>query len=426
MLKKITGQITDTFRSYPGKFWVLMGAAFIDNLGSSFLYPFFALYTTDKFGVGMTEVGKMFAVFALANLVGSLVSGVMIDKLGRKFMIVFGLLASALSSLMLGFVNQLSVFYIAVGLVGLFGMAGEPAQQVMVADLLPEEKHTEGYGLWRVAFNLAMTFGPMLGGLMAMHSYLLLFILDACFSLITALVVLIALPNTQPAPDADAQTGTDEDTNGGYGVVLRDGVFLLYVVAVILLSLVYVQLSSTLPVYLQENHQITAEHYGYMLGLNAGTIVLMQLWLAKKVSGFRLLRLMGIGAVFYTVGFALFGLVSGLIWFFVTIIVITIGEMVIDPVAQTLVMRFAPKNMRGRYLSIYGMSWLIPYAGGPYLAGLILDNYDPEMVWYLAGGLALFAGLIFIWLDYLTRRRFGEEAAKEFPVLDDLVVADDV
>ncbi len=426
MLKKITGQITDTYRSYPGNFWVLMGAVFIDNLGSSFLYPFFALYTTDKFGVGMTEVGTMFAVFALANLVGSLVSGAMIDKLGRKFIIVFGLVASALSSLMMGFVDQLSVFYVAVGLVGLFGMAGEPAQQVMVADLLPEEKHTEGYGLWRVVFNLAMTIGPMLGGLMAMHSYLLLFILDACFSLVTAVVVLVALPNTQPAPETDTQADAGEDVKGGYGAVLRDGVFLLYVGAVILLSLVYVQLSSTLPVYLQANHQITAGQYGYMLGVNAGMIVLIQLWVAKKVSGFRLLRLMGIGAIFYTIGFTLFGLVSGLIWFFVVIIVITIGEMVIDPVAQTLVMRFAPKHMRGRYLSIYGMSWLIPYAGGPYLAGLILDNYRPEMVWYLAGGLALFTGLIFVWLDQLTRRRFGAAAVKEFSALDELAVADDI
>jgi MFS family permease len=56
--------------------------------------------------------------------------------------------------------------------------------------------------------------------------------------------------------------------------------------------------------------------------------------------------------------------------------------------------------MRGRYMAIFGFSWTIPSAIGPYLAGLVMDNGDPDVVWYLAG----LGGLIGI-VGFLTLHR---------------------
>jgi len=52
---------------------------------------------------------------------------------------------------------------------------GRPAWEAMLADLLPEEKRAEVIGIIRMMFNLAVTFGPLLGGLLAGISYVLLF-----------------------------------------------------------------------------------------------------------------------------------------------------------------------------------------------------------------------------------------------------------
>jgi MFS family permease len=51
--------------------------------------------------------------------------------------------------------------------VGLLADVGGPAQQAMVADLLPDSQRTQGYGILRVVANLAVTIGPMIGGLIA-------------------------------------------------------------------------------------------------------------------------------------------------------------------------------------------------------------------------------------------------------------------
>jgi MFS family permease len=56
-----------------------------------------------------------------------------------------------------------------------------------------------------------------------------------------------------------------------------------------------------------------------------------------------------------------------------------------------LAAQFAPADMRGRYMAVFGFSWGLPFAIGPLLAGLIMDNYDPRWVWYACGIVAAIA-----------------------------------
>ena len=77
-------RIQKTYREFPLPFRVLVGAAFIDRVGGTMLFPFFALYVTEKFHVGMTEAGLLLGIFSLAGLVGGMVGGALTDKIGRR------------------------------------------------------------------------------------------------------------------------------------------------------------------------------------------------------------------------------------------------------------------------------------------------------------------------------------------------------
>ena len=214
-------RVNRLYQEFPRTFWVLIGATFIDRAGGWLLFPFFALYITDHFSVGMTEVGILFAIFSVANLIGGAIGGALTDKLGRKWMLMFGLVASATSSLLMAFVNDLGVFYALGAFVGLLASAGGPAQQAMVADLLPEEKQAEGYGLQRVSMNLAAAIGPALGGLLAAQSFVLLFVADAVTSIITAVIVYFALPETKPQAEDSGEEESLVQSIKGY---LRDSI----------------------------------------------------------------------------------------------------------------------------------------------------------------------------------------------------------
>ena len=58
--------------------------------------------------------------------------------------------------------------------------------------------------------------------------------------------------------------------------------------------------------------------------------------------------------------------------------------------------------MRGRYNFIYGLSWGLSFGVGPYLAGRIMDNYDPDLLWYACGVVGMLAVVGFLILHRVT------------------------
>ena len=105
-------KLKSTYAEYPKTFWTLATVIFIDKIGSFLLFPFFALYITKKFDVGMTQVGILFALFSISSFFGSFIGGALTDRIGRRSMIIFSLLTSAFSTLAMGFVNTLEAFYV--------------------------------------------------------------------------------------------------------------------------------------------------------------------------------------------------------------------------------------------------------------------------------------------------------------------------
>jgi MFS family permease len=392
------------FNEYPRQFWILVAAMFIDRLGGALLFPFFSLYITKKFNVGMTEVGILFGVFAGTGLISSLMGGALTDRMGRKGILIFGLVMSALSAVLMGLMDSFVPFIIVTVVVGLLADVGFPAQQAMVADLLTDEKRAQGFGILRVVANLAVTFGPMIGGLLAARSYLLLFIIDAITSLITAGVVYFALQETRAAPKEDEPQETIGQTFAGYFRVLKDSAFTWFIVASMLMVLVYMQMNTTLGVYLRDVHGISEQAYGYILSLNAAMVVLFQFPITRRIVKYRPMSVMVVGTLLYAIGFGMYGFVSIYIFFLLAMAIITIGEMLVSPVSQAIVARLAPEDMRGRYMATYGFSWVIPSAIGPLLAGITMDYIDPKWVWYAAGLLGLIAAGAYYYLEVRTGR----------------------
>lgn len=429
--------IKSTFNEYPRKFWILVGARFIDAIGATMVMPFFALYLTAKFDIGMTQAGVILGLFSISGMVGSMFGGGLADKFGRRTIVLAGLVFSALSSLSFGLVNNLAAFYpLAIG-VGLFSNMAGPAHGAMVADLLSEEKRAEGFGILRVSGNLAWIVGPTLGGFFAVpdnmimvfgstvgatlatNPYLFLFSLDAITSAITAFIVYLRIPETRPQVDEIDQAASSSmlETFRGYFKVLSDSAYVSFVVTSTIMTLVYLQLYSTFSVYLRDVHDIAPDGYGALMSMNASIVVILQFWVTRRVSSRPPLLMMGFGTAFYMVGFTIFGFVSSWNFFAMAMLLVTIGEMIVIPVSQSLVAHFAPEDMRGRYMAIFGLSWGVPQMIGPSAAGLIMDNINPYLVWYLCGILSAVAMAGFFILHIKTRQRIKtpETDAKVLP-----------
>jgi MFS family permease len=367
---------TNLYHEFPRKFWVVVGVHFVDKIGGTLVFPFFALYITGRFHVGMTEAGILLGLLSLAGIVGSV--------LGRRKLILFGLLASALSALTFGSVTTFAWLFPVAAFVGLFSEVGGPAHAAMIADILPKEQRQEGFGILRVVSNSAWLVGPTIGGFVARSSFFALFVIDAAISCVVATLFYLFMEETRPAPhERHADEGFFE-TFRNYRLVLADKAFVAFLAAAVLMGMVYIQMYNSLSVYLRDNHGIQPQGYGVLLTSSAITVICFQFWTMRAIKRKPPFLMMALGTLFYLIGFGLFGVVSAYWLFVLAVVVITVGEMIVMPTSQTLAAGFARTDMRGRYMALFGLSVSIPAAIGPLAAGVVLDNYRPNLLWNLA------------------------------------------
>jgi len=176
----------------------------------------------------------------------------------------------------------------------------------------------------------------------------------------------------------------------------------------IISALVYMQMNTTLSVFLRDFHGISPQQYGLILSLNAVMVVLLQFWVTNRTANYQPLIMLAVGEFFYAVGFGLYGVLSSYGGFLIAMIIITFGEMMIVPVVQSLVSTLAPVDKRARYISVFGLSWGIASAIGPLAAGIVIDNYNPNWIWF--GGFLLCGGtsLIYLLLHSKVGKKFSE------------------
>jgi len=429
-------RLQNIYHEYSPKFWLVVGVSFIDRIGGTMLFPFFSLYITWKFDVGMTQAGIVLGIFSAFGMVGNFIGGALTDKFGRRKLIIFGLIFSAMSTLSLGLVNELATLYSLAVIVGLFSNIAGPAHQAMIADILPEKQRAEGFGVLRVVANLSWIIGPSIGGFVANRSYFALFVTDAVISSIVAILFYFLISETKPKASVETKSESMLQTFKGYFTVLRNMAYMAFITASILMGLVYLQMYNSLSVYLRDNHGIDPQGYGFLMTTSAITVILLQFWTTRRIKFRAPFTMIALGAFFYGIGFLMFGfdplnafipsfqlynwiisLRGTYLWFMGAVMIITIGEMIVMPVSQALAANFAPEEMRGRYMAIYSLAWAIPATFGPGLAGLILDNknYNPNLLWYIGGILCLISvmGFYALHLKLEKQKRFAATPVDE-------------
>ena len=277
---------------------------FIDKIGGTLAFPFFALYITGKFHVGMTEAGILLGLLSLAGIVGSVIGGALTDRLGRRKLILFGLVASALSALTFGSVNRFAWLFPVAASSDYFQKWAARARGDDCRHP-PEGAAQEGFGILRVVGNMAWLVGPTVGGFVARSSFFALFVIDAAISCIVAVLFYLFMDGDQ-AGAARARHGRRRSSRRSATIAScsRDKAFVAFLVAAVLMGMVYIQMYNSLSVYLRDNHGIQPQGYGFLLTSSAITVICFQFWTMRVIKRQPQFLMMALGTVFYLSGSA--------------------------------------------------------------------------------------------------------------------------
>ncbi len=385
----------DLQAEYPRQFWTIFWGTLIYAAGNGLIYPFLSLYLTGKLGFSMTEVGVMYVAVAVITAVSQAVSGILVDRIGRKPVMVFGLISEVVPVVAMGLSGdilvsaggptRLLVIAILVVLFGLTTGVYGPASYAMVADLVESEKRTNAYSLLRIVQNVGIAIGPAVGGFIATRSYLVLFLCAGLGSLVYGLIAALFTHETllELRPGGN-QESSSQSGDGGYGAVFKDRIFITFCGLYLISILIYSQMNTTLPVYLKESFGVNEAKYGLLMSLNAVMVVLFQLPLSSWINRYEKGRMMAFGVLLFAIGFGMFAFVAAMPLFFLAQAIWTTGEMVTSPISQAYAADIAPGSMRGRYLGFYSLIWGVASGVGPLLGGLVMDRLGGRSIWYAA------------------------------------------
>ena len=395
-----------TVSGLPRTFWWLWAGTLVNRAGA-FVLPFLAFYLTDELDLTPSFVGLVLGTFGLGSTVAALVGGVLADRLGRRPVLLGSQLGTAAVLVVLGLTTAPYAVLVLVGLLGLTSNTSRPAFSAMTTDIVPPEDRVRAFSLNYWAINLGFAIAPLLAGLLAASGYLTLFLVDAATTLVFALLVFLRVPESRPglAPGTSARPGSMAD-------VLRDRVFLMFVLLTFCFAVVFMQHLSSLPVQMGADG-LSPSQYGAVIALNGALIVLVTVPLTRWLQAYPRSRVLAVSSLFVGVGFGATAWATTVPQYAATVAVWTVGEVIGAAVGPSVVADLAPSALRGRYQGVFGFSFATAALVAPLVGGAVYQHLGATTLWLGCALLSFATGAAHLAIGPARGRRLAELRAQE-------------
>jgi MFS family permease len=373
-------------KNFPSQFWLMLIGVLISSAGSSMIWPFLMIYVSGKLSLSLSTVATLITINATTSLVSSLFAGTIADHRGRKIVMVISLITNGLIYLFMSQANSYLTFAILMFLTGASNPLYQVGADAMLADLIPNKDRPQAYAIQRTFNNAGIAIGPAIGGFIASRSYTVAFMGAAAGMLIYGFLLMFRARETLH-PTGMVIQNKPRPKFGGYELVLKDHRYILFVLLIALGLIAPAMMWVLLAVYAKSNFGLSESLYGWIPTTNALMCVFLQVIVTRSTRRFSNLSIATAGMFVYSVGVGSIAFMSNFWGFWLSMVVITMGELLLIPTTTTYVANLAPANLRGRYMSIYWFGWGVARACAPLIGGFLNDNISPRTIW--VGGLVI-------------------------------------
>lgn len=396
----------NSLKLHPIVYTILVGTIFV-TIAKSMSVPFLAIYLSQKTELSLSLIGAIIGLGPLASTIGGFIGGTLSDLLGRRRVMIFSLFALSLVFVGYNYTTHpilLALLSITNGLCGSFF---DPVSKALMADVTDKDRRARIFSFNYLAINVGHAVGPLLGAYAGLSGSIKPFLATALVYFIYPIVLQILL-NRFGIKKIEEKLSEESTFKGAFKILVKDRALRWFVSGAIFSVTVHGQISVTLSQHLERSIPDAIWLFSVLLSVNSLVIILGQIplnqWLEKKEPFLKIVW----GSILLTFGTVGFAFSSNWSLYIVSMIVFTIGEILIVPTEYVLIDQITPEDMRGTYYGVITFSNLGNFLG-PWVGSTVLGSFGGTAMFLMFSLIAL-VGIIFYWRGQVFYRiRLQEE-----------------
>jgi MFS family permease len=401
-MKKISS-LLDPYRGLPKEIYVIFVSKIINAMGC-FVMPLLTLILTEKIGLSKEITGVYISASGLIFMPAAMIGGKLTDVIGRKKVIIIFDFISAMLYIVCGLMNpSISMIYVLM-LASMSMFIAAPAHDALIADLTTPKNRDGAYALSYMGWNIGFAVGPIIAGLLYENYLPLVFIGDAVTALISLSLIFVFVKETiHLTKDEVTQEGRNlEAREEGtiISVLLKRPILIYFALCTFGYNFVYSQWSFMMPIHSMQNFQnLGAKYYGLMAGFNGLIVMIFTPLITKLSENTKYIRKMIYGGLLYAFGFGMLGVLNTLPFFFVSVFIFTLGEIILAISIAPFIANHTPMSHRGRMNAVLPIIFGMGYTLGPITMGKALGYISMESAWLVLGMVAIISSIFMFGLE---------------------------
>jgi DHA1 family tetracycline resistance protein-like MFS transporter len=351
---------------------IIFVTVFIDLLGFGIIIPLLPFYA-ESYGANAFTVGMLGTVYSLMQFVFAPIWGRWSDRVGRRPIILIGLVGSCVSYLALALAGSLALIF-AARIVGGIAGANIPTAQAYIADITTPENRARGMGMVGAAFGLGFIFGPALGGVLThLGPAAPMWVASAlCFA--NFLAAWLLLPESRSVSRARQTLGRFDLFRRSFATPKLLLLLLLYFVV----SVAFSGFEATFALFTERRFGLTSANIGYVFAFIGFVLSFVQGVLVGRVvrvTGEHRLIPAALGVV--AVGLALVPLAQSIPVLLAACGLLACGMGFNSPSLSAVISRLSDPNDQGGVLGLAQSLASLGRIVGPAWGGLLFDRFGP-------------------------------------------------